>query len=278
MEMAEARKALKELINAPGQDFDLAQAALLIACEMNPEIRPRAYLDRLDAWAAELQARGQGLDIAGRLDALATYLGQEQGLTGNREDYYEPSNSFLDQVLDRKLGIPISLSVAYLSVAGRLGLPLAGIPLPGHFLVAPVGGAHFYDPFEGGRRLERADLQAILDRLFGAGTRLEDAMLRPMPKRQILARLVRNLKHIYSARGDLKLLLWATDLGLALEPKEVDLLKERGLVYYQMSHYSKALEDLQAYLKRVPRGEGSDEESPGLQHVELIYRLLTSIN
>jgi len=278
MDMAEARKALKELINAPGQDFDLAQAALLIACEMNPEIRPRAYLDRLDAWAAELKARGQGLGIGERMDALAAYLGQEQGLTGNREDYYEPANSFMDQVLDRRLGIPISLSVAYLSVAARLGLPLAGIPLPGHFLVAPVGASHFYDPFEGGRRLEKDDLQAILDRLFGSGTKLEDAMLRPMPKRQILARMVRNLKHIYSARGDLKLLLWATDLGFALEPKEMDLLKERGLVYYQMSHYSKALEDLQAYLKHAPRGEGDDEQSPGLQHVELIYRLLTAIN
>jgi len=277
MEMSEARKALKELINAPGQDFDLAQAALLIACEMSPEIRPRAYLDRLDGWAAELQSRAGGLGAAERLDALASFLGQEQGLSGNREDYYEPANSFLDQVLDRRLGIPISLSVVYLSVAGRLGLPLAGIPLPGHFLVAPMGGSHFYDPFEGGRRLERPDLQAILDRLFGPGTPLADAMLRPMPKRQILARLVRNLKHIYAARGDLKLLLWATDLGLALEPKEVDLLKERGLVYYQMSHYSKALEDLQAYLKHAPRGEGEDD-SPGLQHVELIYRLLTSIN
>jgi regulator of sirC expression with transglutaminase-like and TPR domain len=104
-------------------------------------------------------------------------------------------------------------------------------------------------------------------------------MLRPMPKRQILARLVRNLKHIFAGRNDLNRLLWATDLGLALEPGEVDLLKERGLVYYQLNHYSKALEDLQAYLKHMPRDQGGDGEPPaGLQHVELIYRLLTAIN
>ncbi len=278
MEMGEARAALTDLINSPGRDFDLAQAALLIACEMDAELEPRGYLDRLDTWAGELKARGQGQELPARLDALAAFLGQEQGLAGNREDYYEPANSFLDQVLDRKVGIPISLSVVYLSVAGRLGLPLAGIPLPGHFLVAPVGGAHFYDPFEGGRRLERSDLQAILNRLFGPDTPLEGAMLRPMPKRQILARLVRNLKHIYAAHGDLQHLLWTTDLGLALEPGEVDLFKERGLVYYQLSHYGPALEDLRAYLKRVPRGEGEDGETPGLQHVELICRLLTSIN
>jgi regulator of sirC expression with transglutaminase-like and TPR domain len=209
------------------------------------------------------------------LDLLAGFLGEERGFKGNVEDYYNPENSLLHRVLETGLGIPLSLSILYLSVAARLGLPLSGIPLPGHFLVASKKLDRWYDPFEGGKRLEKGGLQEILQRAFGSKTRVTRSMLQPLGKRLMLARLVRNLKQAYASRRDLSSLLSCAELGLLLEPRDPELFKERGLVLYQMGQYQPAMQDLQAYLARAGR---RTTEQPGRRHAELLYRVLLAMN
>lgn len=276
MKPSEAKRKLKAFLADKTESWDLAEGALLIAAETDSQLDPRTYLTRLDAWAEELKSRlGSEADPEASLDRLAEYMGKEQGFKGNPEDYYNPENSLLHRVLERRVGIPLSLSILYLSVAARLGLPLAGIPLPGHFLVASQKHDRWYDPFEGGRRLQKSDLQEILARVFGSKTRVTKTMLQPLSKRLILARLVRNMKQIYVARKDLPNLLWCAEMGLTLEPKEPELIKERGLIFYQLGQYQPALQDLQSYLNKSGRRGGEQE---GRRHVELLFRVLTGMN
>ncbi len=281
MRATDARKKLKRLLADRTESWDLAEAALLISSEVDPELEPRAFLALLDGWASELRGRLiRRPGLASSLDEMAAFLGDEQGLAGNSQNYYDPENSLLNRVLERKTGIPISLSIIYLSMAERLRLPLKGIPLPGHFLVGIQSKDLWYDPFDKGKRLRNEDLAAILRRLFGPEARLTDEMLKPSGKRQILARMVRNLKYVYISRQDLPRLLWCADLGLSLEPREADLLKERGLVRYQLGHYQLAKSDLQGYLKKLERKKQAPAggEDAGRQHVELLNRVLAAMN
>jgi regulator of sirC expression with transglutaminase-like and TPR domain len=276
MKPAEAKKRLKNFLADKNESWDLAEGALLIACQRDPAVEPLRYLSHLDQWAGELKGRMRNRqDAETSLNQLAGYLGQEQGFRGNKEDYYNPENSLLNKVLENRQGIPLSLSILYLSVAARLALPLSGIPLPGHFLVASKKHDLWYDPFEGGKRLSGEDLQQTLEKLFGNRTRVSKALLKPMGKRLILARLVRNLKQIYVARKDLSSLLWCVEQGLLLEPREPELLKERGLIFYQMGQWQPALDDLSGYLGRTGRRSGDPDSR---RHVELLYRILTSTN
>jgi regulator of sirC expression with transglutaminase-like and TPR domain len=283
MNPKDARRALKKLLADPLENWDLAQAALLLACEFELDLQPGAYLARLDQWSATLKARlPENPDPVAALDTLARFMADELGFNGNRENFSDSANSFLNQVMDRRAGIPITLSILYISLAERLGLPLVGVPVPGHFVVAVKGQPVWFDPFEGGKRLNREDLLVIVERLFGPSTRLTSAMLKPQSKRLILARLVRNLKYTYATLHDLPHLLTCTDLGLALEPQEPELIMERGLVRYQLGQYHTALHDIRSFLKKVPakssaRGE-DEEEDAGRRHLEMLQRVLSSMN
>ena len=215
----------------PEAQLDLGLAALLLARLEHPALDPAPSLARLDDLAAR-----SGVDEAPgpreKLERLSAFLFEKEGFRGNAEDYYDPRNSCLNDVLERRLGIPITLSVVALEVARRLGLPLAGIGLPGHFVVgARVGEALVVlDPFGGGRTLDREDAEALVSRAMGRPMTLTDAHFARASKAQILARMLRNLKAIYAKRRDWEKTLAVIDGILAVEPGDQAQLSERDTV------------------------------------------------
>jgi regulator of sirC expression with transglutaminase-like and TPR domain len=182
------------------RDLDLAQAALLIAASEYPGLDPSRYLGRLDVLAESAQ-RTLGREAS--LVALARWLFEKQGFRGNSGDYYDPRNSFLNEVLDRRTGIPITLGLVILEIARRISLPAHGVSFPGHFLLRgdSSGIPTFVDPFDGSP-LNRADLRVLFTRATGEDRDPEPRLLETATKRQILVRLLNNLRGIYATRGD----------------------------------------------------------------------------
>src|SRR5262245_30790585 len=170
------RRLFSEILAQPDADVDLARAALLIACEEYPDLDIGGYLSRLDEMGRV--AAGQAAvepGPHGALRALHRYLFEEQGFRGNESDYYDPRNSFLNDVLERRSGIPITLSVVYMEVARRIGLRLEGVGLPGHFIVRVLRpeGDQLVDPFHAGALLTEADCQERVDRIFGGKVKVD---------------------------------------------------------------------------------------------------------
>lgn len=191
------------LVADPNGDFRVAQAALLFAADHCPGLKPGTWLHRLDALASRVDRLG-GRSADGQIGALRTVLIDECGFRGNRDEYHDPRNSLLNEVLQRRLGIPISLSVVWLDVAERLGWPFHGVGLPGHFVIARgvPGDEIILDPFRGGRRLCRAECAALASSVTGAAVSVMDDCFRPAGKRAILTRMLANLCSIHHARGD----------------------------------------------------------------------------
>lgn len=188
--------------SVPDGDLDLAACALLIAEVERPGLPTATYLAKLDALAGAVRAGARPGEPL--LDAAVRHLFAELGFRGNTESYYDPRNSCLDQVLDRRLGIPITLSVVLLEVGWRLGLALGGIGFPGHFLVGGRSGdaERILDPFHGGAALDRAALEERLRQSLGPKAVMAPAHLRVVRKREILARMLNNLHGIYRRAGD----------------------------------------------------------------------------
>jgi regulator of sirC expression with transglutaminase-like and TPR domain len=240
---------------ADSSDPDPAEGALEVARLFSPRLDVAAWLARLDGHAGVVRsALGEGAAASQTAVALRRHLFDELGLHGNEKDFYDPRNSFLDQVLERRLGIPISLSVVYLAVARRLGLEVAGIGFPSHFLVhlRDEDGLHVLDAFQGGRELSPSELNVRLRQVYGEGAPTVEAsaaLLRSCSVRDILVRMLRNLKVIYQKRGDSMSSLTAIEGILALEPGLVDEVGDRGLVYRELGHASAAAEDLRRYMQ-----------------------------
>ncbi|HET7291930.1 MAG TPA: transglutaminase-like domain-containing protein [Vicinamibacteria bacterium] len=254
----EHRARFADLVSRPEAELDFAHAALLIAAEEYPDLDVASYISRLDALGDALSARlgaEPGPDDA--RDALNGLLYEEEGFHGNTKDYYDPRNSFLNDVLDRRTGIPITLSAVYIEVAGRAGIPVEGVSLPGHFIVrlrTPEGGM-LVDPFHSGVRLSEEDCQKRLDRIYDGKMKLSPAMLASCGPRSMLARMLRNLKVIYVKRGDLQRAVAAVDLLLAASPDCHDERRDRGLLYAGLDCYAWAVRDLEGYLERVPQAK-----------------------
>jgi regulator of sirC expression with transglutaminase-like and TPR domain len=200
------------------------------------------------------------------------YFFEEQHFKGNREEYYDPRNSFLNDVLDRRVGIPISLAVVYIAVGERAGLPVRGVGMPGHFLVkyAPASGEIFIDAFNG-RMLTRDDCAKMLEEMYGGTVPMRPALLEPSTKRQILARILNNLKSLYLSRGDLNRALAASDRIMLADPHLTSEWRDRGLILFQMRKDSLALKDFSRYLEVQP--EPDDAARIKQLRGELISRL-----
>jgi regulator of sirC expression with transglutaminase-like and TPR domain len=245
----------REMAARPDAAVDLAEASLLIAREEYPDLDPDRYLARLDALGAALRVRaGDGVGAA-LVPALNRLLFEEEGFHGNTEDYYDPRNSFLNDVLDRRTGIPISLCTVYMEVARRAGLALEGVGLPGHFVVRVSADAAplLVDPFNRGTVLTVEDCQKRLDRIYAGRLRLAPAMLAPCSRKAILGRMLRNLKGIYVKAGDYARALRIVEMLRSLEPDSDDELRDRGVLYAALDCYAAAAADLESYLARRPR-------------------------
>ena len=242
-------------VGVADDQIDLGVAALLIAAQEYPQLALDPYLRRLDVLAERVNDRLAN-ETAGPvvLGELTRVLFQEEGLRGNDAAYYDPRNSFLNDVLDRKLGIPISLGVVVLEVGRRLGLPLEGVGFPAHFLVRYRGEAVslLIDPFDAGRIRFEDQAQELLDRAYGGTVRVKPEFLRPVNRREILERMLRNLKSIYlNAKEDFRA-LGVIELLLELKPDARAEVRDRGIMLARVGRYDEAIEQLEQYLDVAP--------------------------
>jgi len=257
----------------------LARAALTIARTEYPELDVEHYVHRLDELARRVRVRLSRLPDAGEtIRALNEVLFAEEGLRGNRDGYYDPRNSFLNDVLDRRLGIPITLSLIYMEVARRLGFPLFGVGMPGHFLLKHYdveGRETLIDPFEGGSIVSASDCQHRLDEIYSGQMRLQPEFLLAVSRRQILTRVLNNLKNIYLSARNFKKALPIVDLILAIYPRSPEDVKQRATLRYSLGQLRGAVADLEDYLKMSPEASDADE----IRHTALaIRRTLASFN
>lgn len=270
------RQRFAEIVRRPDEEIDLGEAALLIAAEEHDVLDVGACLARLDALAAEVDrvAGGRQGDFE-RLEALLQVLFRDYGLRGNVAEYYDPRNSLLDEVLERRLGIPISLAVVCIEVGRRAGVPLQGVGLPGHFLLRHARHPQVVmDPFDGGRFLTLDDCAAILERVSGGTLAFHPRLLRPVGRRQILLRMLCNLRGIYAIRGAARPLLSILDHMLLLAPDGAETRRERGFVRLECGDLPGAIEDLERYLATTP--DASD--APGLTELLTEARRLLAVN
>jgi regulator of sirC expression with transglutaminase-like and TPR domain len=256
------RRRFAQVVARDEAQLDLAEAALLIAAEEYPDLDVGRYLRRIEEMGGlAREVVPEAASLSQRLAALNRYLFAQEGFRGNAAEYYDPRNSFLNDVLDRKMGIPISLSAVYIEVGRRAGLLVDGVGFPGHFLVKAQDqdGEIVADPFHGGTLLTARDCQKRLDRVYGGKVKLEAPMLAAVGPRQMLARMLRNLKAIYVRGEDYTRALRVLELLLLLDPDSPEDLRDRGLVFAALDCYSSAAKDLEKYLSRNPKAPEADK-------------------
>jgi regulator of sirC expression with transglutaminase-like and TPR domain len=233
-----------------------------VAAEEYSPLDVRGYLARFDEMGYALRQR---LDEEPRPEraimALNRYMFQELGFRGNAEQYYDPRNSYLNEVVDRRTGIPITLSIVYMEVARRGGLEVEGVRLPGHFVVRVQTPARplLVDPFHGGTLLTEKDCQERLDRIFNSKVKLEPKMLRACKRKDMLERMLRNLKAIYLRDQDVDRALRVVDLIVRIQPGSAEDLRDRGVLYASLDCYGLAARDLESYLSLAPQAKDADD-------------------
>ena len=273
----EARERLGELASRAEEDLDLAEGALLLSREEYPGLDIGHYLASLDAMADTLLHRlSSCADPASLARSLNAFLYDEKGFTGNHQSYYDPRNSFLNEVLDRRLGIPITLATVYMEVARRIGLELEGIGLPGHFLLRHTGkGAHFYiDAFAGGAFLTADDCREKIAEIFNDSVSFKEEFLEPVTKLQILKRMLHNLKAIYIHREDFKKALSVCDRILVIDPEATWELRDRGLLYFRLECFRSALRDLSLYIDLRPGAEDAQAVKGRIQQLTHLVKMI----
>lgn len=272
----------------------LAQAALVIARLEYPRLDPAPYLERLDEMGGEarraIDARvssGSENATLEAIDALNDYLFGELQFAGDRDRYNDPRNSCLNQVLDRRVGIPITLSLVYMEVARRAGLTIDGVNFPGHFLVrtgTPPGlvSGVIIDPYHGGAVLSEGQCRVLLQRHAGADVAFDAALLAPASKLQIVTRMLLNLKRLYVHMRSFPQAREVTELLVQVTPAPIAELRDRGLLAYHLNDVSAALRDLQTYLKlsslrELDAGEREEHEQIW-EHVKTLRRRVAGLN
>ena len=291
-------------LNASGDA--LAPAALAIARVEYPALDPAPYLQHIERLgeAAAARVERRAAQIEDRLAALNAYVYEELAFSGNREQYEDPRNSFLNEVIDRRLGIPITLAVIYLEIGRRTGLGLEGVNFPGHFLVrAPgAGGSEdiIIDPFHGGAVLSEVDCRHLLRQQIGVHAAFDPALLATATRQHIIVRMLVNLKRLYVRMRSFPQARFISDLLLAVDPAAIGELRDRGLLAYHMEDFASALRDLEEYLRMMPRpepgapeareqadafGSDSDDESGEAsessqiwEHVKMLRRRVAGFN
>jgi len=254
----EARKRFQAIVTQPEAEINLAEAALCIAWEEYPNLKIGTYLTQLDEMAQGIAAQLPSERYPLRtVQTINQYLFETLGFTGNQQDYYDPRNSFLNEVLDRRTGIPILLSLVYLEVAARLHFPMVGVNMPGHFLIQPdLSEIEFWvDPFHHGEILFAEDCRDRLSQIYGQSVALQPEFFDRSTPIKFLARMLTNLKFIYLQKGDLHRSLGTIERLLILHPDEISQRRDRGLIYYRLGNWLDARSDLHSYLDAAPQAE-----------------------
>jgi regulator of sirC expression with transglutaminase-like and TPR domain len=256
-------ESFAELLAREDVRIDLAHACLMIAQDAYPQLDVERYLGEIERMAMRLRGRmPQAMAPEERVAALNEFLFGDEGYAGNTEEYYDPRNSYLNEVMDRKTGIPITLSVLYMALGRRVGLPLEGVSFPGHFLVRlrMRNGVLVLDPFAAGAPQSAAELRDRLQRVIppgaldkvAAGELPLEQFLEPATNRQTIARVLRNLKGIYRDTDKPQEQLDVLNRMVLVAPESSAELRDRGIVYHRLECYRAALKDLTDYVEREP--------------------------
>jgi regulator of sirC expression with transglutaminase-like and TPR domain len=255
MQLSVPRQRFIQAVRVEDGAIDLEMAALYIAQEVYPEIDPLVYVGKLDRMAEEIRPRlPESMYPLRVLKVINEFLYQELGFRGNREQYYDPRNSFLNQVLDRRVGIPITLSLVYLGLARRVGFLMEGVSFPGHFLIRPVYGEMtvFVDAFDGGEILFEQDCQRKLREMFDDQLPMREEFFETASNRHFLARMLTNLKANYIQIEDFERAYGVIERILILFPDAPLELRDRGLLNYRLNRWIEARQDLGRYLEVKP--------------------------
>lgn len=257
-----------DLVRAPERDLDLGLGALLIARIEHPNLAPVHSLMHLDELAAASGAAGIH-DPLKALHRLREFLFEEEGFAGNTEEYHDPRNSCLNDVLERRLGIPITLSVVVIEVGRRVGLPIAGVGLPGHFVVRADVGAEpvLLDPFDRGALLTHERAADLVTRALGRRVRLTAEHFATVTKRRILTRMLMNLRATYARRGEWDKALAVFDRLLVLDEESTTHLRDRGTVLVKLGHFHRGAVDWERYLTTCPQAQDADSVRQQLRRV-----------
>ncbi|MBW4468642.1 MAG: transglutaminase-like domain-containing protein [Pegethrix bostrychoides GSE-TBD4-15B] len=251
--------------------INLARAALYLAQAEYPQLQVEVYLEQLDSMAAEVATRLPAAAYPLRIiQALNQYLFKDLGFHGNSGQYYDPRNSYLNSVLDRRMGIPITLSLVYLEIAQRIGFPMVGINMPGHFLIRPLVAEMqlFVDPFHQGEVLFVEDCEERLGQIFGRPVTFRPEFAAAVSPQQFLARMLGNLKQIYTSQNEPARAIAVIDRLLLLFPDSLPDQRDRGLMHYRLGQWTSARRDLKQYLTQAPSARDADSIRTLLQRLQ----------
>ncbi|HRC85118.1 MAG TPA: transglutaminase-like domain-containing protein, partial [Thermoanaerobaculia bacterium] len=249
------------MVLQPEERIDLARAAMLIAAEFEPELCVERALARFDQLAEPLARRlSPAQDDFQQAMLLTEYLFHELGFRGNEEDYYDCRNSLLNHVIERRLGIPISLSLVMMEIGARVGIPIEGIGFPGHFLVRHGRQRSLiFDPFHRGELLTLTECAELFARVAGSEAGFDPKYLAPAGPQEILVRLITNLKSLFVRHNQLAEALRMVDKLLLLHPDDAQNLRDRGLLKVQTGEVGSGIADLETYLESEP--EPADQQT-----------------
>ncbi|MBZ5508252.1 MAG: transglutaminase-like domain-containing protein [Acidobacteriia bacterium] len=258
-------QAFAVLVRADIEDerIDLLRAALTFARIEDSKLDIEHYVRRVDALAKRVAAKIQDPDDPVQMiAALNEVLFQEEVFRGNSVDYYSPRNSFLQHVLDRQLGIPISLALVYMEVARRIGFSLYGVGMPGHFLLKHYdvdGHAILIDAFERGSIVTEEDCRQKLNSIYSGQVALQPEFLLAVTRRQMLTRMLNNLRSVYLSQRDFRRAVQVVDLILVIYPRSPEDVKQRAVLRYNLDDYRGALSDFEEYVKMSPDASDAEE-------------------
>ena len=274
----QARAEFERMVSRPEPLLDLAHAALLIAAENDPQVDVGAELRRIDGWADELKSRlDPSWNNLQKLARLRRFLFEELGFAGDGKDYFSPSNSLLHEVIQRRRGIPLTLGILMMELGWRIGMPFEGVGFPGHFLVRLAGepGDLLLDPFQHGMSVHEEDCRRMLSEITRGTVEFTPRLIESVDKRQMIVRLLHNLKSSYVKRGEDEFALGAVERLLILDPDDLTQVRDRGLLLFRLQRYSPALEALRRYLAEA--GE-ADDRAAIEQTVAALRQKLETLN
>jgi regulator of sirC expression with transglutaminase-like and TPR domain len=273
----ESKAYFEKLMKKPDQQIHLAEAALYIARDEYPDINISGYLAQLKEWSTALRRESTRKPGSSRLDLLNNLLFEQMQFSGNIDNYYDPKNSFLNEVIDSRKGIPISLSVIYLELAWSLGLDATGVGFPGHFLVQVNhrGETVYVDAFYKGRVMTAEECVEFWKDISEGEVEFQSSFLSQLSKHQILIRMLRNLKGIYLEQKNYKKLLQVMDKLVVMNPHLPEEVRDRGIIYYQIQAFRLALRDFEGYLSVAPE---SDDAAVIHQYVEVLREYSAHLN
>jgi regulator of sirC expression with transglutaminase-like and TPR domain len=273
-----SRRTFHELVTLPDGAVPLAETALLLACEEYPQLEISPYLDQLDEIAELVQQKLTSRHAPmSTIETLNDVLFGVMGFRGNTANYNDPRNSFFNDVLERRVGIPITLSAVYLEVARRVSFPIVGVGMPGHFLVKYVDREQeiFLDPFNNGDVLTRDDCARRFTQMFGDSQAFSEQMLVAVSPRQMLFRMLNNLKAIYLKAHAYNKGLGMVDMMLIADPDAFEQYRDRGVLHAQLRHFAAAAKDFERYLEGAP---DSKDRSQVEEHLKELRRIQAMMN